>query len=162
MKNDNHLSLYGIGPLYVSVCAVITFIICLFDQLEILPSFSFPLVIIILRIASVVCFVIAAILWLNAAVVQKIQRHIINNELVTVGAYAWVRNPIYSAIMFVMWAFLAMMGNLYLLLVFPIYPSFMTVLLKHTEEKWLKERYGKTYLTYCKNVNRCFPWVPKR
>lgn len=38
----------------------------------------------------------------------------------------------------------------------------MTVLMKHTEEKWLKNLYGKEYEEYCKRVNRCIPWFKKK
>ena len=38
----------------------------------------------------------------------------------------------------------------------------MTIVLKNTEEKWLKDLYGEEYVEYCKNVNRCIPWFPKR
>ena len=34
--------------------------------------------------------------------------------------------------------------------------------LKNTEEKWLSELYGQEYLDYCKKVNRCIPWFPKK
>jgi len=27
----------------------------------------------------------------------------------------------------------------------------------NTEEKWLKDLYGKEYIDYCKEVNRCIP-----
>ena len=37
----------------------------------------------------------------------------------------------------------------------------MTILMKATEEKWLRELYGKEYEDYCKRVNRCWPWFPK-
>ena len=38
----------------------------------------------------------------------------------------------------------------------------MTIFLKNTEEKWLSELYGQEYLDYCKRVNRCIPWSPKK
>ena len=41
------------------------------------------------------------------------------------------------------------------------YWLFLTILLKNTEEKWLRELYGKEYEEYCRRVNRCWPWFPK-
>lgn len=161
MKNQKHLSLYGIGPLYAALSSLLTLTARVLERFQLLPSLSFQPAGIVLKLVSILCLIAAASLWLNALFVQKIDRHIKNNELVTTGAYAWVRNPIYSAIMLVMWAFLAWTGNLYLLLLCPVYPLVMTVLLKHTEEKWLTERYGQRYLNYCKQVNRCIPWFPK-
>ena len=40
--------------------------------------------------------------------------------------------------------------------------GYMTIFLKNTEEKWLSELYGQEYLDYCKKVNRCIPWFPKK
>ena len=43
---------------------------------------------------------------------------------------------------------------------FFFYWIFMTVLMKCTEEKWLKNLYGGEYEEYCRRVNRCIPWLP--
>ena len=47
------------------------------------------------------CFVIGITLWLRAVIIDRLDAHIIKNELVTTGVYAYVRNPVYSAFMFV-------------------------------------------------------------
>ena len=39
-----------------------------------------------------------------------------------------------------------------------VFWGFMTVLMKHTEEKWLRRTFGQPYDEYCKKVNRCIPW----
>ena len=36
--------------------------------------------------------------------------------------------------------------------------SYMSLLLIVTEEKWLRDLYGKQYEDYCNKVNRCIPW----
>lgn len=33
--------------------------------------------------------------------------------------------------------------------------------MKFTEEKWLADLYGREYVEYCKNVNRCIPIFKK-
>ncbi|MBQ8996005.1 MAG: isoprenylcysteine carboxylmethyltransferase family protein, partial [Oscillospiraceae bacterium] len=76
------------------------------------------------------------------------------------GAYAWVRNPIYSAFMILCTGVILILGNLYFLILPLIFWIFMTILMKHTEEVWLKDLYGKEYEDYCKRVNRCWPWLP--
>ncbi len=162
MKNQQHLPIFGIGPLYAVGCAALTLSAYLLDRFQLLPRLSFHRVNVFLKIVSTVFILAAACLWLSAVIFQKIDKQIKDNHLVTTGAYAWVRNPIYSAIMLVMWAVLAWTGNLYLLLLYPVYPLFMTILVKNTEEKWLIQRYGQAYRTYCKKVNRCIPWIPRR
>ncbi|MBO5448857.1 MAG: hypothetical protein J5994_05970 [Ruminococcus sp.] len=55
-----------------------------------------------------------------------------------------------------------MTNNLILLIVPVICWMYMTLFLIKTEEKWLKELYGEEYVLYCKKVNRCIPWFPKK
>lgn len=35
-------------------------------------------------------------------------------------------------------------------------------LMTATEEKWLREKFGKEYIEYCKKVNRILPWIRKK
>ena len=35
-------------------------------------------------------------------------------------------------------------------------------MMKRTEEKWLHDLYGAEYDTYCKRVNRTWPWFPRK
>ncbi len=161
MKTQSHLSLFGIGPLFTAMSALLTLAACLLDRQSWIARLAFPFTTLALKIISLACLVIALVLWISAVFVQKIDRNILDNKLVTIGAYAWVRNPIYSAIMLIMWAILFWRGNLYLLLLCPVYPLVMTFLLKRTEEKWLSERYGQAYHDYCQQVHRCFPWFPR-
>ncbi len=37
----------------------------------------------------------------------------------------------------------------------------MTVLMKATEEKWLRNLYEQEYADYCRRVNRCWRWPSK-
>ena len=162
MKGKEHLSIFGIGPVYAAIFALLTGSACLLDFLAKIPHWSFPNSMLVMKIFSVLLLIPAACLWLNALIVQRIDQRIQKNELVTTGAYAWVRNPIYTAIMLIMWALLLWTGNLLFLFLLPIYPLLMTAMLKPTEEKWLTELYGQKYRDYCKQVNRCIPWFPKR
>ena len=93
----------------------------------------------------------------------KITKSIIENTLVTHGVYSVVRNPIYSAWLFICTGSLFLAGPFFLAP--PLFLFFwfsLTLLMKYTEEKWLAKLYGKTYLHYCKKVNRCLPWFPKK
>jgi len=55
-----------------------------------------------------------------------------------------------------------MAGNLWFFILPFLYWGFMTVLMKHTEEKWLRDLYGAQYDEYCSRVNRCWPWFPRK
>lgn len=52
--------------------------------------------------------------------------------------------------------------NLYLLIIPILFWIEMTIVLKNTEEKWLTNLYGQEYIDYCKRVNRCIPWFPRK
>lgn len=93
----------------------------------------------------------------------KITKAVKENKLITTGVYSVVRNPIYSAWLFSCTGILLLTGNLYFALpLFLFFWLYLTILMKHTEEKWLTKLYGDSYREYCKKVNRCLPWFPKK
>ena len=100
-------------------------------------------------------------LWVNAVIVCKLDDNIRSNKLVTTGVYAYVRNPIYSAVLLVCTGAIIIANNLYLLVLPVIYWAFLTILMKNTEEKWLLNVYGDEYINYYKKVNRCIPFKRK-
>ena len=160
MKKD-HLPILGVGPLYVITIVLITIISIIFSATRFIPVITFTNMRWIFILIGILCFAIGITLWLRAVIIDKLDTHIIKNELVTTGVYAYVRNPVYSAFMFVCTGVLLIYGNLILLLLPIIYWGFMTVLMKSTEEKWLEDLYGKEYVQYRQRVNRCIPWKGK-
>ena len=160
MKKD-HLPILGVGPLYVITIVLITIISIIFSTTRFIPVITFTNMRWIFILIGILCFVIGITLWLKAVIIDRLDTHIIKNELVTTGVYAYVRNPVYSAFMFVCTGVLLIYGNLVLLVLPIIYWGFMTVLMKLTEEKWLEDLYGKEYVQYRQRVNRCIPWKGK-
>ena len=161
MKKD-HLPILGVGPLYVITIVLITIISIIFSATRFIPAITFTNMRWIVILIGILCFAIGITLWLRAVIIDKLDTHIIKNELVTTGVYAYVRNPVYSAFMFVCTGVLMIYGNLVLLLLPIIYWGFMTVLMKSTEEKWLEDLYGQEYIQYLQRVNRCIPWKGKK
>lgn len=161
MKKD-HLPILGVGPLYVITIVLITIISIFFSATRFIPVITFTNMRWIFILIGILCFAIGITLWLRAVIIDKLDTHIIKNELVTTGVYAYVRNPVYSAFMFVCTGVLLIYGNLVLLLLPIIYWGFMTVLMKSTEEKWLEDLYGQEYIQYLQRVNRCIPWKGKK
>ena len=160
MKKD-HLPILGVGPLYVITIVLITIISIIFSATRFIPVITFTNMRWIFILIGILCFAIGITLWLRAVIIDKLDTHIIKNELVTTGVYAYVRNPVYSAFMFVCTGVLLIYGNLVLLVLPIIYWGFMTVLMKLTEEKWLEDLYGQEYIQYLQRVNRCIPWKGK-
>lgn len=144
------------------VIGVITVLAIVLDRIGVIPAVRpswGKLLFVILGAA----FVISGIaLWLKAVLKDKVDDRIIENRLVTSGAYAYVRNPIYSAFMLLFSGVLLFNGNTLTFILPFLYWWFMTVLMKNSEEKWLTERYGAEYEAYCRKVNRCIPGVPDK
>lgn len=157
----NHLPILGVGPMYVITIVLITIISIIFSATRFIPVITFTNIRLIFVLIGILCFIIGITLWLKAVIIDRLDAHIIKNELVTTGVYAYVRNPVYSAFMFVCTGVLLIYGNLVLLVLPIIYWGFMTVLMKLTEEKWLEDLYGKEYVQYRQRVNRCIPWKRK-
>lgn len=157
-----HLPILGVGPLYVVTIILMTIISITLSATGIIPVITFANFQWIFILIGILCFIIGITLWLKAVIIDRLDAHIIKNELVTTGVYAYVRNPVYSAFMFVCTGVLLIYGNLVLLVLPIIYWGFMTVLMKLTEEKWLENLYGKEYVQYRQRVNRCIPWKGKK
>ena len=66
------------------------------------------------------------------------------------------RNPLYLCIGMKQKEHLPIFG------IGPVYVGTMAIMLKPTEEKWLRNLYGTEYDAYCKRVNRTWPWFPKQ
>ena len=157
----NHLPILGVGPMYVITIILMTVISIILSTTRMIPIITFTNIRWIFVLSGILCFIIGITLWLKAVIIDRLDAHIIKNELVTTGVYAYVRNPVYSAFMFVCTGVLLIYGNLVLLVLPIIYWGFMTILMKSTEEKWLENLYGKEYVQYRQRVNRCIPWKGK-
>ena len=162
IPGDSHLPLYGVGPAYgldLVLCTLLSFFA---RKLPVLFSGRVEKGGEVFVILGAVLLALGALLWVEAVLIAKLDDHILEGELVTTGVYAWVRNPIYAAILFACTGALLLMKNLWLLILPPLYWAFFTLLMKYTEEKWLRQRFGGTYEEYCRKVNRCIPWPPKK
>lgn len=154
--------MFGVGPIYVLTIGMLSALVILLDRTHVIPAVHPAwgrLLFIILGFAFVL---FGIILWIKAVLKDKVDDGIKENHLVTSGAYAIVRNPIYSAFMFLFSGALFINGNVLTFVLPFLYWWFMTVLMKHTEEKWLLERYGAEYGMYCHKVNRCIPGIPNK
>ena len=153
------LPIYGVGPIYVISCLILTIIALIFNCYKIIPVLKFlDLFMIILGILFII---IGAILWLSAVLLTQIDRKIKEGKLITTGIYSIVRNPIYSAFLFIFIGIIFLVNNIYLLVLPIIFWIYLTILLKLTEEKWLEDKFTDEYNRYSKNVNRVIPNIFK-
>ena len=161
-KNDQkHLPIYGVGPLYGSIIILMSAISVILSGNRILyigiPQYLDTLFIVI----GSLLIMLGIYIWVRAVLIDKLDNSIKKNKLLTTGIYAWVRNPVYTAITFVCIGILFFGKDLWLLALPFLFWLILTILMIYTEEKWLKELYGKEYEEYCEHVNRCIPWFPR-
>lgn len=162
MKKKEHLPFFGIGPFYVGIVVLMTVAGMILSSRGYLDSGLISWARLPMLVLGIVMIVLGAVIYGSALFMSRIDDGIRNNRLVTDGIYAWVRNPLYVGCMFVCIGILMTAGNVWLLVLPLIFWWLMAVMMKHTEEKWLHELYGKEYDEYCRRVNRTWPWVPEK
>ncbi len=96
-KSEDHLPLYGPGPLYVGTIVVLTVAAIAGSLVGVLPVTRSAALVWPMRIAGAALVAGGIALWVAAVFGAKIDEGIEGNHLVTAGAYALVRNPIYTA-----------------------------------------------------------------
>lgn len=153
-----HLPLMGVGPLYVVIIILFTVSGILASELKIIGKITYSYFYIPIFVIGIVFIALGVVIWYSANFQSKLDENIKNNKLITTGIYAYVRNPIYSAFLMICTGALLLSNNVWLLILPIIYWAFLTILMKFTEEKWLKNLYGSEYIEYCKKVNRCIPF----
>lgn len=154
----NNLPVFGIGPVYVLSCFVVTALGLVLDysgKLNFGKVFACKTAALIIGILLMIAGVS---LWVCTVLIQRIRDSIKEGKLITTGVYSFVRNPIYSAFIIVFTGAVVTVGNLVLLVLPVIFWAVLTIVLKRTEEKWLLEKFEDEYACYCKQVNRILPW----
>lgn len=161
-NKPEHLPKMGVGPIIVVPQLVITAVAIILSEMGKIYSLQIKEWKNLFIIIGIALIIFGAWMWFSSNFISKIDGHIEKNHLVTTGVYAIVRNPIYSAFFLVCIGAIFIETNITLLVLPVIYYVYMTVFLIKTEEKWLRKLYGQEYEAYCKNVNRCIPWIPKK
>lgn len=162
MKKNNSLPIFGVGPIYVLSCLVLTILGLVLNYKGYLEIGKVDKAKTLFVIIGFILIILGLFLWVKAVLIQKINARVKDEMLITNGVYGIVRNPVYTAFICIFTGILLFAKN-YLLLVLPIiFWIYLTILMKKSEEKWLRAKFGKEYDLYCKRVNRVIPWFPKK
>ena len=151
MKSQGfEMPIFGVGPIYVITCLILTIAgICLHLNGYIYQG-KLRQGKIFFIIAGIFMIILGIYLWIQAVIIQKINKKVSEKKLITTGVYSIVRNPVYSAFTFIFTGLLLFTTN-YILLILPfVFWAFLTILMKNTEEKWLKNEFGEEYEIYLK------------
>ena len=159
-ENQEHLPVMGVGPVCIAIMIAFTAAGIALVKFNMLTSGDVGggVITVLFVIAGILCIAGGIILWYAAVFSAKIDITIKSNRLETGGVYAIVRNPIYSAFLFICIGALLFCRNWYVLILPPLFWAYLTVFMKLTEERWLSERFGEEYKAYSKRVNRFIPW----
>ncbi len=159
-EKQEHLPVMGVGPVCIAIMIAFTAAGIALVKFNMLTSGDVGggVITVLFVIAGILCIAGGIILWYAAVFSAKIDITIKSNRLETGGVYAIVRNPIYSAFLFICIGALLFCRNWYVLILPPLFWVYLTVFMKLTEEKWLSERFGEEYKAYSKRVNRFIPW----
>lgn len=153
---NKKLPLFGVGPIYIGIIFLITAGSIYLSVKGIIPALTFKFLKIPFIIIGVILILLGTYIWYLGAIKSKLDENIRSDKLVTDGIYAYTRNPIYTAFIFIFTGIIIIFNNIYLFVLPFIYYALLTIFMINTEEKWLKEKYGKEYEDYCKKVSRCF------
>ncbi|MDO5044879.1 MAG: isoprenylcysteine carboxylmethyltransferase family protein [Coriobacteriia bacterium] len=161
-SNEFKMPVFGVGPIYVITCLCLTILGLFLHVSGFLSAGECKEGKIFFFVIGFILILFGIYLWIQAILVEKIDKKVQENELITTGIYSFVRNPVYTAFLFIFTGTLLFTAN-YMLLIMPvIFWAFLTILLKHTEEKWLKTIFGEEYEIYSAEVNRIIPWFRRR
>ena len=159
---DFKMPAFGVGPMYVFICLCLTVAGLRLSHGGYLAAGFCSRGKIIFTAAGILFVLTGAALWFMAVVVEKINVKAREAKLATSGVYGLVRNPVYSAFIFIFTGILLFEANYFLFLLPIVFWIFLTVLMKNTEEKWLLREFSEEYAAYCREVNRVIPWFRKK
>jgi protein-S-isoprenylcysteine O-methyltransferase Ste14 len=153
---ENILSRWGVGPRIVSlalpygiVAGIATRIWLHVCRLRFIPG------IVLVTLAAV--FLAAGLTMLLIAVISM-NRAYNSDRLLTLGIFAVVRHPIYSAWVVLILPGLALLSRSWPLLLMPIVAYTVVKLTIHREDEYLQQRFGQAYPDYRSRVNKLFPF----
>lgn len=161
-NNNKHLPLFGVGPVIVFGQVLITAIAIGLTYVFDVNFASFAILEIPFIVIGILFIMFGFYLDLSAKYKSKLFKNVEENKLITDGVYAYTRNPVYSGGFLICVGAVFIANNLLLFIVPVVCWIYMTIFLIKTEEVWLKDLYGQDYIEYCKKVNRCIPWVPRK
>ena len=158
------MSVYGIGPVFGLIAVLLTVAGILLRKKWIFES-GVPenKVLRYIYIGLGIAIILAGIIiYYQAVFGVRVDDYIRRGRLCTEGIYAWVRNPIYTAILFACTGALFISGNVYMYAIPILLWILLTILLKKTEEPDLFQRFGQEYGEYYTKVNRVLPKPPSK
>ncbi|MBO4505424.1 MAG: diguanylate cyclase [Lachnospiraceae bacterium] len=160
-SNRKQKAVSDAGIVYICVTAAVTIaaILCV-DLIEQLSFAKLDRGITVAYFIGALSMIFGVIMLYRLLVVMKQPSNMCADKVLHTGVYAWVRHPLYSAVLLISSGMLILTGNYLAFLLPMLYWLYMTLLMRETDERVYRERFGIAYEKYCRRVNRCLPWFP--
>ncbi|MBQ3913578.1 MAG: diguanylate cyclase, partial [Lachnospiraceae bacterium] len=161
--NDNtkQKALSSAGIIFISIlCGVTLAAILCVNLIEKLSFANLDKGVSVAWFIGGVTIVFGVVMLYRLLVVAKQPTNMCADRVLHTGVYAWVRHPLYSSVLLINSGALILTANYLAFLLPMLYWLYMTLILRETEEKVYRERFGTAYEKYCRRVNRCLPWFP--
>lgn len=155
------LSIFGVGPFYVFLITLLAAAGIRISKTGYLDGGHIDPLKIPMYFMGTALLASGVWLCLGALKTGRLIKHIKEKKLITDGVYAWVRNPLYTGITFIVTGFIFFENNLFLLTLIIFFWGIMTLSVKR-EERSLEKIFGEEYRSYKLKVNRCIPFPPKK
>lgn len=162
VNSKEDLPVFGVGPIYVVACFILTIIGLILNAKGYLKQGEISAGYIWLNLLGSASILLGLWLWVQSVIVHNISREIKQGKLITSGVYGIMRNPIYSAFLFVFSGVIILVRNWFLMVLPFVFWALLTLLMKFTEEVWLEDKFGEDFRQYCSQVNRSIPWFRKK
>ena len=154
---EKRLSHFGIGPV-IAVPSLAYTIAALFAGSRWPGTFILDWVPQIIRGIGGILMIVGLALWLAA--IPTVMRAYNRDQLVTSGAYALVRHPMYAGWIALAFPGFALVMRSWPMLVTPLIAYAIFKRMIYREDKYLEQRFGQPYLEYRQCMNEVVP-VPR-
>lgn len=101
MKKNNSLPIFGVGPIYVLSCLSLTILGLILNHLGYLEIGKVDKAKTLFVIIGFILIILGLYLWVKAVLIQKINARVKDEILITNGVYGIVRNPVYTAFIYI-------------------------------------------------------------
>ena len=158
MKKSS-LPVFGVGPIYVITCSLITVLAFHLKRQGFFQAGEIASFDLVFQIFGIILIFAGVFFWIYAVLIQNIAHEIQSGKLVTTGIYSVTRHPIYTAFFFIFSGILITAHNIFMLGFILFFYLYLVVFMQNTEEKWLTKKFGQEYLEYAKRTPRILPKI---
>ncbi len=153
---ESRLSRFGVGPVIAVPTAAYTAIALAAGHWR--PNIFLFSALPAARAVGAILVALGGVLWIAGGIAVMLAYN--RDELVTSGAFAVVRHPIYAAWISLILPGLALWLASWPMLLAPLIAWALFKRLIHREDEYLEKRFGQAYLNYRYRVNEVIP-IPR-